>query len=79
MREFAFFGTWNDSWAVLDAIEQLGMFQMVPDRWYDAPEPLLCRHMDDSLKAMLRERRRLFLWSGAFASSFLRSGKALGR
>jgi hypothetical protein len=70
MREFAFFGTWNDSWAVLDAIEQLDMFWMVPDRWYERSEPLMCRHVDDSLKGMLRERRRLFLWSDAFAPTF---------
>jgi hypothetical protein len=54
MREFAFFGTWDDSWAMLDAIEQLGMFWMVPDRWYEQPEPLVYKHVDDSLKEMLR-------------------------
>ena len=81
MREFAFFGTWKDSWAVLEAIEQLGMFWMVPDLWYERPEPLLYQHVDDSLKGMLTERRRLFLWSAAFASEFppLREGSGATR
>lgn len=66
-RELQFVGTWEDSWSALDTILARGDVTLIPDLWYDEPTPLAFRAIDDTLKELLRQRRRVFLWSPEFS------------
>lgn len=63
MAQFDFAGTWDDSWRLLDAVLAPRDLSLIPDMAFATPEPVFFTALDDSLKAILRERRRVFLWS----------------
>jgi hypothetical protein len=67
MMEYSFVGTWNDSWTILDAILQGDGLSLIPDLNYVNPEPTYSKVLNDRLKAMLLERRHLFIWGAAFS------------
>lgn len=64
--QFDFFGTWEDSWQLLGSAMRSANLVLVPDLWYERPEPLLYRALDEDLKSVLRQRGRGFLWSESF-------------
>jgi hypothetical protein len=66
MRELPFLGTWEDSWQVLEAIIADGAFTMSPDKWYATPQSEVFRELTPELKDMLRERRRVYIWSPTY-------------
>jgi len=66
-RQLDFLGTWNDSWAVLEAILARGDATLIPDLWYDEAKPLFFAAVDETLKGLLRERRRVYIWCKAFS------------
>lgn len=64
-----FVGTWDDSWAVTNAILARGDVTPIPDLWYETASPTLFKTLDDALMALLRRRRRVYIWSTAFSRS----------
>jgi hypothetical protein len=65
--QFDFIGTWNDSWATIDTILTRSGTTLIPDLWYDTPSPLLFDALDESLKSLLLQRRRLYIWCTEFS------------
>ncbi len=65
--QFNFIGTWNDSWAVIEAILTRGETTLIPDLWYETSIPLSFHELDESLKSLLRQRRRVYIWCKAFS------------
>lgn len=63
MPSFQFFGTWDDSWTILQAILEQGDFEVTPDIRFEAPEPLKANHIDEKLKSMCQERGGVYIWS----------------
>jgi hypothetical protein len=66
-RQFEFLGTWNDSWGVLEAILARGDATLIPDLWYEEAKPLVFAAVDETLKGLLHQRRRVYVWSTAFS------------
>lgn len=66
-RQFEFLGTWTDSWAVLEAILKRGDATLIPDLWYEEPTPLAFVTVDETLKGLLRQRRRVYIWCTQFS------------
>lgn len=62
-----FIGTWNDSWAAIETILTRSGTTLIPDLWYDTSSPLLFDELDESLKSLLRQRRRLYIWCTEFS------------
>ncbi len=67
MAQFQFLGTWDDSWGILDAILEHPEYSLVPDLYYDKPEPLFVTKIGDAAKRMLLDRRNGFIWSTKFS------------
>ena len=65
--EFSFLGTWNDSWEILDAILHGGGLSFIPDLKYDDPQPLYVTALTNEERAMIKDRRHLFIWGEAFS------------
>lgn len=63
MAQFDFIGAWTDSWQILNIILKRGDIALIPDFFYRTREPLFVTTLDERLKNMLMERRRVFLWS----------------
>jgi hypothetical protein len=80
MREFNFLGTWKDSQAAIASLLSDKTFSFVLDKWYDTPSTTALSEVTPAVESVLKERRRLFLWSSSFASGpprFVRQGSGL--
>jgi hypothetical protein len=79
MAQFDYLGTWQDSWAILNAILEPGDVRLIPDlkylksrpnfRYYTKPEPLIFTSLNDELKEIMLVRRAGFLFSDKFSRS----------
>ena len=67
MGQLSFLGTWSDSWGILEAIFATKEYSLVPDLYYDKPEPFFATQVDDTLKSMLLDRINGYIWSTKFA------------
>lgn len=67
MAQFDFLGSWDDSWQIMASILQIGHISVIPDLWYERPEPIFIKALDHEAKDILRDRRNMFLWSTKFS------------
>jgi hypothetical protein len=67
MSQFDYFGTWEDSWEILDIILNNEDVELIPDMWYETSIPLKFKQVDENLKNILRKKRRLFILGKYFS------------
>jgi hypothetical protein len=61
MRQFDFFGTWFDSWTIVEAVLRLGQVEIIPDLWYEHPNCVRISTLTERWKQLLQSRRRFFI------------------
>lgn len=67
MAQFDFIGTWDDSWQIVEALLELEGLTLIHDRNYAEPSPWNLTELTTDTQHLLRERRRLFIWSDGFS------------
>lgn len=63
MGEFHFYGSWNDSWSLLNILFSENKVKAVHDDWYDEPVAIFSKTLDSLLKEKMLTKRRLFILS----------------
>lgn len=66
MRQFDFLATWDDSWEILGDVLSCAGTSVSPSRWYDKPVADTFTTLSPALKALLREKRQLYIWRPSF-------------
>ena len=61
MAQFDFYGSWEDSWQVVESILLNKKIKVLPDMWYVEPVPKYFTKLNEELKQLLLKKRRLFL------------------
>lgn len=67
MAQFDFYGTWSDSEKYIDVLSRSGSYTFVADMWYAGPIPLQFTRWTDESRAILKDSRRIFLWSDQYS------------
>lgn len=67
MAQFDFFGTWEDSWRLLQEIIKFNDVTFVPDLIYDSPEPIFINTINEEAKEYIKIKRHLYIWGKLFS------------
>lgn len=68
MAEFQFYGTWDDTWAVLKAVLRRESIAFVADLAYHYPRPVWIRTLTSHAREMLHRRRRVYVFGEDFST-----------
>jgi len=66
MAQFDFYGTWIDSWKLLEILTEKNL-SLIPDQWYKSPSAIFFNEINEELKDLLHKKRRLFIWGKEFS------------
>lgn len=61
MAQFDFFGTWEDSWEILEKVIMTFNCKLIPDLWYSSEIINMYEAVTEDLKLHLVKRRHLFI------------------
>lgn len=76
MRQFDFWGSWDDSFAIITAILSTGKALAFPDMPYAEPQVRFFEQLTPEFQTIARARGKLFLWLPGISDSLpIRFGK----
>src|SRR5438874_9967260 len=67
MGDFYFYGTWKDTWALLEAITSQERFEFIVDMWYSEAKPIRFKTLTNELRSIIEKQPRLYLWSEEYS------------
>ncbi len=66
MAQFDFYGTWLDSWKLLEVLLEKDL-SLIPDKWYKKPDALFFKEITEDLKDLIHKKRRVFICGKKFS------------
>lgn len=67
MAQFDFYGDWEDSIVILKELFHLNGLTLILNKYYQEPNPIILKQLDDDVLLLLKNKPRMLIWSDLFS------------